>query len=329
LGVRYVLEGSVRKAGGQVRITAQLIDALSGSHLWADRFDGSLEDVFGLQDQVAASVAGVIEPTLQAAETARSAARPTSDLTAYDLYLRSIPHIRASDKDQTLLALDLLARAVKIDPQFGPALACSALCCVSFDTYGWAADREANRRKAVDFARRALQAAEGDPVVLADAGYVLGRLGQDIDAAVALLNRALELNPSFARGWHWAGWLRIQAGNPSLAMKHFETSLRLSPRDQTGMNLTGIGAAHFFNKQFEDAAANLLVSLQHLPNWVVTYRFLATAYAHMGRLEEAREIVRQLRALTPVVVPIVPPYRNPEHRELFLSGLRLAAAETT
>ena len=143
LGVRYVLEGSVRKAGTQVRITGQLIDALTGTHLWADRFDGSLEDVFELQDKVAISVAGVIEPTLEAAEIRRAVERPTADLTAYDLYLRAIQHIRTSDKDQTLLALDLLARAIEIDPYFGPALAFSALSYVSFDPFGWTDDREA------------------------------------------------------------------------------------------------------------------------------------------------------------------------------------------
>jgi TolB-like protein/Tfp pilus assembly protein PilF len=328
LGVRYVLEGSVRKAGQRVRINAQLIDALNGSHLWADRFDGSLEDVFDLQDKVAVSVAGVIEPTLQTAEIRRSSEQPTSDFTAYDLYLRAMPHFHANDKDRTSQALDLLAQAIERDRQFGPALALSAMCWVSFDTYGWADDLVANRRKGVDFARRALQMAEDDPVVLANAGYVLGRLGEDIDAAIALVNRSLELNPSFARGWHWAGWLSIQAGHPSLAMKQFETCSRLSPRDQTGMNLTGMGAAHFFDRRYEDAAAKLLVSIQHMPNWAVTYRFLASCYAHMGRLDEAREIVGRLRTLTPVVVPRVPPYRNAELRELFLSGLRLAAGET-
>jgi adenylate cyclase len=328
LGVRYVLEGSVRKAGQRVRITGQLIDALTGTHLWADRFDGSLEDIFELQDTVAVRVAGVIEPTLRAAEIRRSSERPTNDLTAYDIYLRALPHISPmAKKDDTLRALDLLARAIEVDPRFGPALALSANCCVQFDTYGWADDREANRRRGINFARRALQAAEDDPFVLANAGYVLGRLGEDIDAAIALVSRSLELNPSFARGWHWAGWLSIQAGHPSLAMKHFETSSRLSPRDQTGMNLTGMGVTHFFNKRFEDAAASLLISLQHLPTWAVTYRFLASSYAHMGRLDEAREIIKRLWEITPVVVPSAPPYRNPEHRELFLSGLRLAAGE--
>ena len=150
LGVRYVLEGSVRKGGGRVRITAQLIEAQTGAHLWADRFDGLLEDVFDLQDQVAASVAGVIEPALQAAETARSAHRPTSDLSAYDLYLRALA------MGPTLPALQLLEEAIARDPHYGPALALAASCSMNLVNDGVASDRGANRRKGIEFARRAL-----------------------------------------------------------------------------------------------------------------------------------------------------------------------------
>jgi TolB-like protein/class 3 adenylate cyclase len=164
LGVRYVLEGSVRKAGRRVRITAQLIDALSGTHLWADRFDGSLEDVFELQDQVAISVAGVIEPTLQAAEIRRSAERPTKDLTAYDFYLRALPHASFFfARDRNTQALDLLGQAIARDSGYGPALAVAALCHAQLDVNGWTDDREANRRTAVDLARRALRPALTTP----------------------------------------------------------------------------------------------------------------------------------------------------------------------
>jgi adenylate cyclase len=142
LGVRYVLEGSVRKAGQRVRITAQLIDALSGTHLWADRFDGSLEDVFELQDQVAISAVGVIEPTLQAAEIRRSTARPTNDLAAYDLYLRALQHWGSYEKDRILLALDLLGQAVERDPHYGPALALAAHCHHLLEVNGWIDDLE-------------------------------------------------------------------------------------------------------------------------------------------------------------------------------------------
>src|SRR5712671_4910580 len=195
LGVRYVLEGSVRKSGQRVRITAQLIDAFTGTHLWADRFDGSLADVFELQDKVAISAVGVIEPTLQAAEIRRSAARPTNDLTAYDLYLRALPHWGSYEKERILHALDLLGQAIERDPHYGPALALAAHCHHLLDANGWTDDRETSRRKGIDLARRALRAAPDDPDVLASAAFVLGYFGEDIDVAIRLIERSLALNP--------------------------------------------------------------------------------------------------------------------------------------
>jgi TolB-like protein/class 3 adenylate cyclase len=254
LGVRYVLEGSVRKAGGRVRITAQLIDALTGTHLWADRFDGSLQDVFELQDQVAVSVAGVIEPTLQAAEIRRSAERPTSDLTAYDLYLRALPAPSSFDKDRVAQALDLLRQAIKRDPRYGPALALAAICHHQLDLNGWTDDRETNRRMGVDLARQALRVGGDDPGVLAKAAFVLARFGEDIDAAVALVDRSLALNPSFALGWACSGYIRLFAGQPDLAIEHFETALRFSPRDRNATYLMGIGMAQFMARRFDEAS---------------------------------------------------------------------------
>jgi len=172
LGVRYVLEGSVRKAGSRVRITAQLIDATNATHLWADRFDGSLEDVFDLQDKVASSVAGIIEPTLQAAETARSAGRPTDDLTAYDLYLRAFPMFLAASR-QIPEALRLLERAIERDPHYGLALAWAALCCYRLVNDGRSEDPAADARKGADFARRALKVDGDDPGILANAAQAL------------------------------------------------------------------------------------------------------------------------------------------------------------
>jgi pentatricopeptide repeat protein len=329
LGVRYVLEGSVRKAGGRVRITAELIDALSGTHLWADRFDGSLEDVFDLQDKVASSVAGVIEPALQTAEIRRSVDRPTSDLTAYDLYLRALPHWGSFERDQIVRALDLLEQAIDRDPHYGPALALVAHCHLLHELNGWTDDVETNRREGLDIARRALRFAPDDPDALALTAFALGHFGEEINVAIQLIDRCLALNPSFARGWYWSGLLRVFAGQPGLALEHFDKFLRLSPRDRLANYLTGIGNALFFNRRFDDAAAKLLASLEQLPTFAVTYRLLASCYAHMGRLDEAREIVNRLKLITSVVVPSATPFRNPEHRELFLSGLRLAAGETT
>jgi pentatricopeptide repeat protein len=328
LGVRYVLEGAVRKSGDRVRISAQLIDAMTGAHLWADRFDGSLEDIFELQDKVAVSVAGVIEPTLEAAETRRTADRPTNDLTALDLYLRALPDLDAFEKNGLLRALDLLGQAIERDPHYGPALALAAHCHQGLEVNGWTEDPEATRRTSVDLARRALRSVPDDPNVLALAAFVLGYFGEDIDVSLGLIDRCLTLNPSCARGWHWSALLRLFAGQPDLALEHFETYMRLSPRDRMATYLNGIGEAHFFSRRFDDAAANLLASLELAPSFPVTYRVLAACYAHMGRFDEARDVVRRLRVITPVVVESAIRYRNPEHRELYLSGLRLAAGET-
>ena len=329
LGVRYVLEGSVRKGGNRVRITAQLIEAETGAHLWADRFDGSLADVFDLQDQVATGVAGVIEPTLQAAEIRRSSERPKSDLTAYDLYLRALSAITSGEKKGYIEALDLLGRAIERDSHYGPSLASAALCHTALYVSGWTHDPDASRREGVELAHQALHYGGDDAGTLGRAAYVLGHLGEDIDAAIALIDQSLQINPSFAYGWQRSGWLRLWAGQPDLAIDHFETALRLNPRDPAPATLMGIGVGHFFARRLEDARAMLLRSLQLQPGWVPTSRFLAACYAHLGRLDEAREIIEQLRALTSVVVPNADHWRDPGQRELYLSGLRLAAGEAT
>ena len=326
--MRYVLEGSVRKAGGRVRITGQLIDALTGTHLWADRFDGSLEDVFDLQDKVASSVAGVIEPALQTAETARSAGRPTNDLTAYDLYLRSYAMVWASAR-QVPEALRLVEQAIERDPRYGPARAWAAFCCFRLLLDGRSEDPEQDRRKGAEFARRALELAGDDPGVLVNTSQMLVFAGEDIDAMTARVDRALVLNPSFARGWHTSGIFRNWAGEPDVAIKHVEVALRLSPRERVGPSLFQIGFAHFLARRFDQAVAKLLLAMQDDPNLPGTYRYLAASYAHMGRLDEAREVVARLHFITPVVMPPPNYLRNPEHRELYLSGLRLAGGEET
>jgi adenylate cyclase len=328
LGVRYVLEGSVRKAGNRVRITGQLIDAASGAHLWADRFDGSLDDVFELQDKVASSVAGVIEPALQAAETARLAQRPTADLTAYDLYLRAYAMYLSSAR-QIPEALLVLEQAIARDRRYGPALAWAAVCCLRLLLDGRSEDPAADRLKGADFARRALEVAGDDPGILANAAQALAYFGEDIGAMMALVDRALALNPNYARGWLISGLLRMLAGQPDIAIEHAEATLRLSPRARVGAPLNVMGAAHFVSRRFDEALPKLLLAIQEDPSFPEPYRYLAACYAHMGRFEDAREIVARLRAITPVVIPDVSHLRNAEYRELLLSGLRLAAGEAT
>jgi adenylate cyclase len=328
LGVRYVLEGSVRKGGGRVRITAQLIEAETGTHLWADRFDGSLEDVFDLQDEVATAAAAVIEPTLQAAEARRASTRPTADLTAYDLYLRGVAVFYAFTRDSIREALDLLNEAIRRDPQYGPALAFAAICHMRLVWDGWSEEPDDDRTAGLDLAQSALEVAGSDPVTLANAAYALAMLGEDVDAAIATTDRALALNPGYARGWYLSGQLRMHAGQFDTAIDHLRQAMRLSPRDRTGAPLAALAFAQFYRRQFDAAAATFLADLQEHPNRPVALRGLAACYAHLGRLADAAEIIRRLKAMTPEVMPRLTAQRDPAQLELFLSGLRLAMGET-
>jgi len=283
--------------------------------------------VFELQDKVASNVAGVIEPALQAAETARSAGRPTNDLTAYDLYLRAYAMVWSSAR-QMPEALRLTEQAIERDPRYGPALAWAAVCCQRLLVDDRSEDPVADRRKGVDFARRALEVAGDDPGILGNAALALAYFGEDIGATMALVDRALGLNPNYARGWYISGLLRLYAGQPDTAIEHVEASLRLSPRARVGSSLSVIGAADFLSRRFDQAVPKLLLAIQEDPSFPQPYRSLAASYAHMGQLDEAQDVVKRLRAITRIVIPDAGYLRNPEDRELFLSGLRLAAGET-
>ena len=327
LGVRYVLEGSVRKGGGRVRITAQLIEAENGTHLWADRFDGPLEEVFEIQDHIASSVAGIIEPTLEAAEIKRSIERPTNSLTAYDLYLRALPDVGTYEWEPTKRALILLGQAIGRDPNFGKAMACAGYCRAVLDAIGKVEDQEANRRTALDLARRALRTAGDDAMALACIAHVLGYFNEDIKDALAILARSIAVNPNSFWGWRWSGFAHLYNGQPEVAIQHFETSLRLSPLGPQWAETTGIGIGHMFCGRLETAASFLQLALQENPTYPLANRFLASCYAHLGRIDDARQVAARLRTITPAVVPKTNNYRDPAQREMFLSGLRAAAGE--
>jgi adenylate cyclase len=201
------------------------------------------------------------------------------------------------------------------------------MCCHRLVYDSRSDDSETDRRKGIDYARRALEIGGNDAAVLANAAFALAYFGEDIDAMMVLLDRALALNPSFARGWHLSGVLRLWAGQPDTAIEHLGKALRLSPRARVGWSHADLGAAHFVSRRYDEAAAELRLVIQEDPSLPLAHRFLAACYAHMGRLDDAREIVARLRAITPVVIPDVSYLRNPEHRQLYLSGLRLAAGE--
>jgi tetratricopeptide (TPR) repeat protein len=222
-----------------------------------------------------------------------------------------------------------MEQAIARDPHYAPALAWAAFCCgrLILDSLS-DADPATYRLKGTDFARRALEAANDDPVILANVSHALAHFGENIDAMIALIDRALALNPNFARGWHVSGIFRLWVGQPDIAIQHAEASLRLSPRGRVGPSLATIGYAHFVSRRFDEAAAKLLLAIQEDPSFPQPYRWLAACYAHMGRLHDAREIVVRLRAITPVMMPEVWFLRSAEQRELLLSGVRLAIGET-
>jgi pentatricopeptide repeat protein len=322
LGVRYVVKGSVRKNGDQVRIAAQLIEAKTRAHLWADKFDSSLDDVFDLQDRVARSVAGVIEPTLQASEVQRAARQPIKDLTAYDLYLRA--HAFMLSPARRIVELEeLFDKMFERDPDFGPALALAATFHMNSDIFGWCDDYDANCREGLDRGRQALLMAKDDPTVLVNAAFALGFFGEDIHAMITLVDRALSLNPSFARGWHASGCLRLWAGQPDIAIEHLELSLRLSPRTRVGWSLYAIAAAHIICERFEEAIPKLLLALQEDAT-PVAYQALIACYAHLGRLEDASETLNRLRSIRTSVPPPASRITKlvPEFWKAVLSGVQ-------
>jgi tetratricopeptide (TPR) repeat protein len=218
-------------------------------------------------------------------------------------------------------------QAIARDPRYAPALAWAAICCARLLLDSRSEDPEADRLKGGDFARRALRLAGNDPGILVNAAFALASFGEDISAMMALVDRALGFNPNFARGWFISGALRLWAGQPDIAIEHLDVSLRLSPRARTGPALVNMGAAHFFIRHFDEAASKLLLAIQEDPSFPRPYLYLAACYAHMDRLDDAREVVARLGAITPLVIPDASFLRNAEHRELFLSGLRKATGK--
>ena len=262
-------------------------------------------------------VAGVIEPALQAAEAVRSANRPTSDLTACDLYLRAYAMYSASHQRHMRQALALLEEAIARDPQYGPALGFAAFCCMQLASDAAAPDRDATRQKGVDFGRRAVELAENTPGVLANAAMALAFFGEDIDAMIALVDRALAFNPSYARGWHISGFLRLWAGRASMPGWRCGSA----PAPRRALPRCSSVTHYFLAGVLKRAVPRLRVAIDDLPVFPAPYRFLAACYAQMGLLEEARTTIARLREITPEVMVNYPlPFRDPEHRELFLSG---------
>jgi TolB-like protein len=327
LGVRYVLEGSVRKAGGKVRITGQLIDAATGAHLWADRFDGALDDVFGLQDRITMSVVGAIEPRVQHAELARSRLKPTEKLDAYDYYLRALAHIHRQTGADNLEALRLLASASALDPHFALADALAAYCHAQRLYQGWR-DPEGDRVVGMRLALSALERAGDEGDVLWRAGFCISHFGGDVEQSRLIVERALRLNGNSAHGVGHSGWIQTYVGAHRTGIERFERAMRLSPVDPILHIFTcGLCASNFFLDELESAVRWGREALPHNPNFVTTHRFLAATYVRLGRMADARELVRQALAVNPtlrILHTTEGPFRHTPKLALYTDALRAA-----
>jgi TolB-like protein len=300
LGVRYVLEGSVRKAENRLRITAQLIDALTGSHLWAERFDGTLDDIFDLQDQLAARVVGAIAPKMQQAEIERAKRKPTESLDAYDYYLRGLASLHRATKEAIGEALRSFYRAIELDPDFSSAHGMAAWCYMRRKASRWTTDRAKETSEAARLARRAVELGKEDAVALSTGGYALAYVAGDLEEGAAFIDRALALNSNLALAWFCSACVKIFIGEPELAIKDFTHSMRLSPLDPfINMAQSGIGLAHFVAGRYEDALSWAQKALQESPNYHPALRVLAASSANAGRLGEAQKAMVHLRELDP------------------------------
>ena len=329
LGVRYVLEGSVRKAGNRLRITGQLIDTSTGTHLWADRFEGATEDIFDLQDQVTAKVVGAIAPKLEQAEVERAKRKPTENLDAYDYYLRGIASLHQWTKESNEEALRLFYRSIELDPGYASAYGMASWCFVWRMVNGWMGDRVKEVAEAERLARHAVELGPDDAIALSGGGYALVFVAHDLDDGPAYIERALTLNPNLAWALHSSGWTKAWLGDPDEAIKHLSEAMRLSPLDPLSFRAQGgIAFAHFLAGRYDEAIKWAETALRERPNYIAAIRDLAAASALAGRLPEAQRAMARLREIAPTMrvstVKDWVPLRRPDDLKRLQEGLRKA-----
>jgi len=300
LGVRYVLEGSVRKAGDRVRVTAQLIDAETGNHIWADRYDGQLEEIFDLQDRITETVVGTLEPQLTLAEVARAKLTRPESLGAYEYCLRGLAHLNAYTLEDNAESLRLFMLAIDGDPGYARAHAYASESYVQRPQVGGARLSDEDRVEAMRLAKAAVTADRDDPTVLWIASLSTAFLGQDLDGAMALIDRSLAINRNSAGAWRVSGLLRCYTGDPESAIEHAEHALRLSPRDPMAWTFHSVLAtAHMQAKRYEDAVSWATKAIRENSNSSTPYRTLAASCVHLGRLDEGRAAMQRVLELEP------------------------------
>jgi adenylate cyclase len=290
LGVRYVLEGSVRKASGKVRITGQLIDAVTGAHIWADRFERDLNDVFALQDEITIAVVSAIQPKLFQAEIAVAKRRRPENLTAYDYFLRAMPQFYLSTREGVAEAIRLAHRALELDAGFGFVAVLAGVCHMQRVLFGYAIDPQFDRNEAVRLFRLALSVDDGDPETLGWASLISAYMVGDSESAIEMADRAVALNPNSFLIWGSRGHVYRIAGLSEEALRSFERAIRMSPIDPR-LHFTFVGMAQAFIelRRFDEAIVAGKKAQRQKPSWSAAYRCLAAAFAHLGRDAEARE----------------------------------------
>jgi adenylate cyclase len=329
LGVRYVMEGSIRKAGNRVRVTAQLLDARSGKHIWADKYDGALDDIFDLQDQITSTVIGAIEPRLHRAEIERVKHKRPDSLDAYDYVLRGLASMNELTPEDTAAGLHQFRLAIERDPNYARAYACASWCYRRHVQINGMTLSEEDRDECIRLTNAALKADDTDPYVLWHAGLTAGLLENDLDTGTALVDRSLAINPNSVRAWASSGMLRNISANTSTAIEHAERAMRLSPLDTAMWVLYSVLAiAHMQEQRYEDAASWARKSIrQHRFN-LPAYHVLAASCTHRDRLDEAKETIQQLLELDPELtitrLQEIYPVANYKNLDSFLDGLRRA-----
>jgi TolB-like protein/class 3 adenylate cyclase len=328
LDVRYVVEGSVRKQGERIRVVAQLIDAATATHIWADRFDGDVTDIFAIQDHMTRSIASAIEPRLRGAELQYSRRKPTNRLDAYDYFLRALPHRAELSAEGNRKALEFLYRAIAIDPNYAPALAHAAMCINAQRDQGWGDVGDVSVVEALRLARAAVDVDMDDPVALYLGGHVIAGLGRELENGSALIDRALLLSPSSAEAWARSSMVRVYMNELETAIEHANAALRLNPLDPNiWLPYCALAYAYLFQHRYEEAFSAAKRSLQGKQKPATAYRLICVALGIMGR-EEASEAASVLLEREPKFrisrwlqrTPI----RLPEHRDLMLAGFRSA-----
>ena len=300
LGVRYVLEGSVRKAAGKVRITGQLIDVVTGAHLWADRFERGLTDVFALQDEVTVAIVSAIQPKLLQTEIRLAARRRSENPTAYDLCLRAMQSFNLTTREGTAEALRLARHALELDPGFGFATALAGACHMRNVLRGYAVDPQFDSKEAIRLLRLALSIDDDDPDAVALAAMTSAYMVGDCESEIELADRAVALNPNSFVAWSCRGQVYRIAGRPEEAIRSFERAIRMSPVDpRLHLMFVGMGQALIELRRFDEAITAGKKALRQIPSFSGAYRCLASAFAHLGRDAEAHEAAAHLLEVDP------------------------------